>query len=474
MHGIDRRVTQAVDHLVAQAQATGQVPTLVAAVIRHGAVVHLAGADEAGSDPATAAAGATTQHRIGSITKTMTATLVMQLRDAGALDLDRPLTTLLPRAAIPSTAGWESITCRHLLAHVSGLRREPDRQWWERTEGPSREELVDSLAEGPTGGPVLDLPILPIPHSRPPHPYRSPHYSNLGYGLLGMVLEQVTGRTWWELFDRRLRTSLGMERTTYLPEEPFARGYVVHPWDASLRQEPHYDSRAMAPAGQLWSTLGDLARWAGFLTGPDPSVLAPASLAEMCQPVTIDPHSWAGGQGLGLALWRDRDRIYVGHGGSMPGYLAVLLAHRDTGIAVAAFANAYTLHGTNIRRFGVRLLGTVLDGALPAPDTEHPDPQTTPWRAAGTPAPATVAQLLGSWWWMGREYRMSWDPKAAEVVLTDLTGTAETPNRFAEVGPDRWRGTAGAEHGEPMTVQRSSDGVVHALDIGRFVYTRQP
>src|SRR5690606_27414651 len=108
----------------------------------------------------------------------------------------------------------------------------------------------------------------------------------------------------------------------YHPEEPFARGYVVDPRDGSLREEPREDAGAMAPAGQLWSTVDDLARFATALTGHHPRVLPPAMIDEMARPVVIsDIESWTHGYGLGLQLWRSGDRVYIGHTGSMPGYL---------------------------------------------------------------------------------------------------------------------------------------------------------
>jgi len=421
-----------VDAVVASAQATGRVPTLMAAVVRDGAVAHLAAAGTP--------VGRSHQFRIGSITKTMTAAMVMQLRDAGRLGLDDPLRIHLPGTPVGD------VTVRQLLGHVSGLRREPPGPWWERSEGPNLAALLD--------GSTLAHP-----------PQRRHHYSNLAYALLGAVVAQVTGQDWAQQFEQSLRRPLGLHRTTYLPQEPFVRGYVVHPWHGTLREEPRYDSRAMAPAGQLWSTLPDLARWAAFLAAPDPAVLAPATVAEMCVPVTIsDPESWTTGYGLGLALWRSGDRVYVGHTGSMPGYLAVLAVHRGSGTGVVAFANAYTLHGIGMNRLGTRLLTEVLD--------REPRPVTR-WRPAG-PAPADVAPLLGRWWWMGREYQASWDADAEELVLASLTVGVPEPGRFARLDADRWRGVSGADHGELLEVRRDPGGAVVALEIATFVYTRDP
>jgi CubicO group peptidase (beta-lactamase class C family) len=428
---------RAVDEAVAAAQAAGRVPTLVAGVVRDGELVHVARAGEP-ADP-------DTQFRLGSITKTMTATMVLQLRDERRLSLDDLLYRHLPGTAVGG------VTLRQLLGHVSGMQREPDgpkASWWERTPGVE----LDALLAG----------VRPDQLARPP--YRGHHYSNLAYGLLGVVLQRITGERWAALVDKRIRQPLGLTRTTYHPEEPYARGYVVHPWHGTRHEEPRYDSKAMAPAGQLWSTLADLARWAGFLADPDPAVLAPSTMAEMCAPVAIvDPERWTAGHGLGLGLRRHGERVYAGHTGSMPGYLAVVTVHRPSATGVVAFANAYTLHGTTIGRFGDELLSMVLD---------REPPPAPPWRPAPPPAPA-IAPLCGRWWWMGREYEVSGGPHAEELVVTPVTVPGEATT-FAPDGPDRWRGTAGANDGEPLLVRHGADGEVTALEIATCVFTRDP
>ncbi|MGA8116729.1 MAG: serine hydrolase domain-containing protein [Actinocatenispora sp.] len=432
-----------VDELAAVAQAHGRVPSLVAGVVRDSRVVHLTGAGELPPPHAD------TQYRIGSITKTLTAVLALRLRDAGAFGLDDALDKYLPGTPVGA------VTLRQLLGHSSGLQREPDGEWWERSAGAGVGELVAGLTPDKLAGP----------------PYRSYHYSNLAFGLLGGVLERITDTPWSRLVDEQLLTPLGMTRTSYAPAEPFARGYVVHPWHGTLREEPRLDAGAMAPAGQLWSTVSDLARWAGFLADPAGAgaeldggpVLAPGSLAEMCAPVVIsDLESWTSGHGLGVELWRRGERVYVGHTGSMPGYLAVLVAHRPTRTAVVAFANAYTLRGTGIDRLGLDVLDAVLDAEPVRP---------IPWRPGAAP-PAQVEELTGRWWWMGREYEASYRSGTRELELAPV-GASWAPWRFTALGQDRWRCHSGMNDGEILTVRRGRTGAVSALDIATFVFTRE-
>lgn len=420
-----------VDEIAARAQAQGRTPSLALAIVRDRAVLHFAGV---GAHPVP---DAKTQYRIGSITKTLTATMVMQLRDEGFFALDDLLYRHLPGTPIGG------VTLRQLLGHVSGLQREPDGPWWERSTGGDVDKLLADLGYDKLVGP----------------PFRRYRYSNLAYGLLGAVLERVTGESWTSLAGKRVLDPLGMKRTTYSPMEPFARGYVVHALDGSLHEEPRLDSGAMAPAGQLWSTVTDMAKWAGFLTDPAPAVLPRETVDEMSAPVVIsDLESWTGGYGLGLQLFRVGERVFVGHGGSMPGYVAHLAVHRRSRLGVIVFANSYGLSGTHIRNVALDALNAALDGEPLAP---------APWQPAAQPT-GEAAELAGRWWWMGREYEIHASGDTAE-----MTG----PNHwshFTREAPDRWRGTAGENEGEILHVLRDPLGTVTKLDIATFVFSRDP
>jgi CubicO group peptidase (beta-lactamase class C family) len=422
-----------VDEIIAGTQATARVPSLVAAVVRDGELAHFSGAGELPApDP-------DTQYRIGSISKTFTAALIMQLRDEDRLSLDDLLSRHLPGTPVGE------VTIRQLLGHVAGLQREPVGDWWERSPGLPVDEFLAEL--------TADKASLT--------PYQTYHYSNLAYGLLGAVIERITGEPWSAQLGKRLLEPLDMRRTTYHATEPFARGYVVHPWHGALREEPRHDAGAMAPAGQLWSTSADLVKWAGFLADPHPPILAPATLAYMCAPVVIsDLEHWTAGHGLGPHLWRRGERVYVGHAGSMPGYRAILLAHRATRTGVVAYANAYSLAGITIEELGLRLLDTVLD-------TEPV--RVAPWRPGAAP-PAELEPLTGRWWWMGQEYEIAWDGGLLMYPLRDRAGAW----RLHPEAPDRWRCLGGRNDGEVLLVRRGPDGGIAALDLATFIYFRDP
>jgi CubicO group peptidase (beta-lactamase class C family) len=425
-----------VDEIVAGTQATGRVPSLIAAVVRGGTPIHVSGAGELPRpDP-------DVQYRLGSITKTMTAAIIMGLRDEGRLALDDLLYRHLPGTPVGQ------VTVRQLLGHVSGLQREPQGEWWERSAGPDVDAFLAELTAEKSAYP----------------PFRAFHYSNLAYGLLGAVAERITGEPWSTLVSKRLLDPLGMRRTSYHAAEPFARGYVVHPWHGTLREEPRHDAGAMAPAGQLWSTTNDLAAWAAFLADPAPGVLEPSSVAQMCAPVVIsDLDGWTAGHGLGLQLWRRGERVFIGHTGSMPGYLAVLAVHRPSRTGVVAFANAYNLQDNTIGDLGLDILDAVLD---------REPVRIAPWRPGAAPPPE-VEPLTGRWWWMGREFEAAWDDPARELVITGVGGEGDEW-RLRQQSADRWRCRSGMNDGELLTVRRNRTGGITALEIATNFFTRDP
>ena len=401
-------------------QAERRLPSLVAGV--------LDGPELAWSGVAGAESSTDLQYRIGSITKTMTAVLVMQCRDDGLLDLDDPIGRFLP------AGGYADATVRSLLAHVSGMQSEPVGPWWERSPGVS---LDDLLAANDGSGAVFG-------------PGEHFHYSNLGYGLLGAAVEGLRGAPWRELVAARVLEPLGMTRTGYLPEPPYAEGFSVHHLAGALTPEPLHDTGAMAPAGQLWSTLEDLAAFAAFLTDGNPAVLADDSLAEMRQPVppALD-------YGLGVRLVPYGAGVLVGHTGSMPGFQATLFVDPLNEVGVVAVTNGTT--GLSGDELALALLG----GHTPAP--------LEPWRPTTT-VPDWAAELLGYWHWGNSAFEVRWHNDALE--WRDLA-RARVAERFTRDG-DRIVGVAGYHHGETLHVVRDEARRIRRLECATFVYTRKP
>ncbi len=293
---------------VAVGQAEGRTPSLVGAVMRDGRQVWCGARSMLeGHEP-----DGDTQYRIGSLTKTFVAVLVMRLRDEGRLDLGDPLGKYL------DISQAESVTIAQLLSHTAGLASEADGPWWERTPGRLRPELSSILGDQPARHPAGRLF----------------HYSNPGYALLGALVGELRGRVWHEVLRQQILEPLGMARTTVQPEPPHARGFAVHPWADAMQLEPAEETGLMAPAGELWSTADDLCRFAAFLLDGHDRVLAAETLAEMRTPVAPPGDDIRdGGYGLGLQLFRLSGRLFFGHGGSMPGFLVPCASARPTASA---------------------------------------------------------------------------------------------------------------------------------------------
>ena len=404
------------------AQAEGRLTSVVGVVFdRYGAVW----AGGAGQAP-----GLDGQYRIGSITKTMTAVLVVQARDEGLLDLDEPL------AAHLGDVGYGDVTVRDALAHSSGMQSEPRGPWWERTRGGDFTALA--LANDGSGR------VAPAGAWF--------HYSNLGYGLLGEVAARRFGTPWRTLVSERLLQPLGMRATSYLPRPGAQPGWSVDHFTGVRVHEPLTDTGAMAPAGQLWSTLADLVTWGQVLGGARPDVLATASLEEMQRPVTAD-------YGLGLMLGIHPGGRLVGHNGSMPGFLAALHVDPDSGIGAAVLANATT--GIDPRDLAVSLI----EGD---PDAE--DSRPAPWRPT-VAVPVEAQDVPGLWFWGNTAYDVRWHNDGIEMRAM-ARGNVVT-DRF-ELVQGTLVGVLGYHRGERLDVVRRPDGSVSHLECATFVYTRTP
>jgi CubicO group peptidase (beta-lactamase class C family) len=424
--------------LVLEAQRAGRLPSLSAAVFRGG---ELAWSEAIGLGDVEQRVEATadTQYAVASITKTFTAAAVLQLRDAGKLDLEDPLSQHLPEAAHGAP------TLRRMLSHASGLQREPPGEIWETLEFPDEEELLRGLQDAEQ--------VLP--------PAAAWHYSNLAYALLGHVVARVSGVPFRDYVEDRLLSPLGLQRTTWGPTPPAALPYFVEPYSDAVRREPVLELGGKGGESGLYSTVGDLARWGAFLAEPDESVLAPGSVAEMHDLQVMAEPDWTLGWGLGIELWRRGERIFGGHTGGFPGFVSILVYSRSERIGAVVLTNSS--RWPNLSATGLDLVEAAL---------EELAPERGPW-VPEEPPPDEILPLLGRWWSEGDETIFSWRAGKLEARLVTAPPERE-PSVFEPDGRDRFRTVSGRERGEVLRVVRDERGEVVRLYWATYPFTRAP
>jgi CubicO group peptidase (beta-lactamase class C family) len=419
------------ERLVRREQRDKRLPSIAAAVVRGGETVWelaVGAADVTARDEATP----DTQYRIGSITKTFTATAIMQLRDAGRVDLEAPLDRYIDGAA-------HAPTIRRLLSHTSGMQRETHDDAWLTKRFATVPELLETL-----GGAEQVLPAG-----------ARFHYSNLAFALLGIVVERVAEQPYVDYVTERILRPLGLERLTFEPAPPVATGYLVQPYVEGVWDEAPVETGAWIAAGQMWGTVRDLARWAAFIAKPDDAVLAKRTVEEMRTLQSLDDHvRWSGGYGLGLQLLRDGDRILAGHGGSMPGFIAGCYLSPADGVGVAVLTNSST---ARLVALAQKLVAATVERWPVAPG---------PWRVEAPPPP-DVAPLLGIWFMEGDQLVMRWRNGTLEAQFTDADEWDE-PAVFEREADDRWRVVSGWEHGEVLRVEADR------LVLAGYPVTRAP
>jgi CubicO group peptidase (beta-lactamase class C family) len=304
-----------------------------------------------------------------SITKTLTAIAIMQLRDRGRLSLDDRVTTWVPELRQihdPSGGGIDRITIRMLLGHSAGFQ---NGTWpygqgrpWEPFEPTRWEQLVAMM-------PYQQL--LFVPDSR----YG---YSNPGYIYLARVIESVTGDAWQTYVQKNIFAPLGLTRSyfgvTPYHLAPFRSNNYTLVADSAGRESVvangrDFDPGITIPNGGWNAPLGDLARYVAFLTGAarNDTVLSRGSLEEMwrarfsaTEPVaTDDAHPDSVGLSF-FVLWRGGKR-FVGHTGHQAGFRSFFYLDPRSGAAVVAVFNTTNSARNDASEAGFR---AIRDAAL--------------------------------------------------------------------------------------------------------------
>ena len=396
------------DAIAARFAARGGQPGLAYGVVAGGELVHSGGCGErwtGGPVP-----DAATVFRIASMTKSFTATMVLLLRDRGALRLTDAAESYVPelRGVRPVSPDCPPITIRHLLTMTAGFPT--DDPWGDRQQGLDPAVFARLLASGSVRCAWA--------------PGTTFEYSNLGYAILGRVIEAVTGEDYARAIKTHVLAPLHMNQTGFEATEfdPafLARGYRRES-GSWLELEPD-GYGAFAPMGGIFSSVADLARWvAGFAAAFPPRGQGASDSAKPLDPVeAIDlahPLSRAsrremqlsqaaitsGGDGVvlrqtgplsisyGFGLFAEDDAAFgtiIQHSGGYPGYGSQMRWHPATGTGTIVLANGtYAGAGT----LAAELLAAVLGAHAEAVADRGEIRLHGPVPAPGGPWPETLA-----------------------------------------------------------------------------------
>ncbi len=296
---------------------------------------------------------ADTTFQIGSIGKSFTALALMQLAQAGRLDLNAPISTHLPWFAMPSRYG--PITLRHLLSHTAGLPAGTDFAPAARYEGYA---LRDTKAAWEPGSRY--------------------HYSNTGYKLLGWLLEDVTGQDYGSIVRQRVLEPLGMQASepviSHRTWHGMATGYVDLHDDRPRRLNDtlipaHWSEYAVGDGSQV-STAGDMARyarlWLNGGRGDAGPIISQALYRQMTTPVIEMPGRWGDqheyGYGFGLIIHRADGHDFIGHGGSTVGFRSIMITDQTDGLGVVILCNCSGGDLYTPARYALQLAAAIRDG----------------------------------------------------------------------------------------------------------------
>ncbi len=312
---------RALERFIAREVDQNGLPALSIALVDDQTLVWAKGfgfADPKAKKPATAE----TVYRVGSVSKLFTDLAVMRLVEQGNLDLDAPVTRYLPDF-LPKNAFHKPITLRQMMAHRSGLVREPP-------VGNYFDDANFSLADM-----VKSLNTTELVYE----PEKRIKYSNAAIATVGYVLEATQKTPFPKYLQRELLTPLGMKRSGFEPTPVLTKDLakaVMWTYHGRTFEAPTFEL-GMAPAGSMYSTVNDLGRFLSVLfaegKGPGGQLVKPETLQQMWTPQFAKAEERSG-FGIGFMLSELEGKRRIGHGGAMYGYATELAFLPDQKLGV--------------------------------------------------------------------------------------------------------------------------------------------
>ncbi len=265
-----------------------------------------------------AAVQSETVFEIGSITKQFTAAGILLLQQEGKLSVDDKVSKFVTN--VPDT--WTNITLRHLLNHTSGIKSYTGLDGFELTKHLTQEQFIKKLA-------ALPMEFAPGDEWK---------YCNSGYNLLGFVIENVSGKKYWDFMEQKIFGRLGMSSTTNRdPSIIIANRADGYEKKKGMLINRDYDLTDVFSAGAIASTVGDLAKWNAALDSG--KVLSADSRSQMWTSGKLNNGKLTG-YGFGWRLEPFEGHKNIGHSGSTSGFSASLQRFPDDKICVIVLCNS--------------------------------------------------------------------------------------------------------------------------------------
>jgi CubicO group peptidase (beta-lactamase class C family)/D-alanyl-D-alanine dipeptidase len=272
-------------------------------------------------------ATAETVYRVGSVSKLFTDIAIMQLVEAGALDLDAPVTKYLPDFQ-PRNPFNKAITLRQLMSHRSGLVREPPMGNYFDDTAPSLAQTIQSLNS---------TALVYEPEKRI-------KYSNAAIATVGYVLEKTQKRPFTEYLQKAVLAPMGLRLSSFTPTPEITKHLAkAYMWSYDGRNflAPTFQL-GMAPATNLYSTVTDLARFISVLFNggktSNRQLLKPETLEKMWTP-QFARSGEKNGFGLGFRIWEFDGQRRIGHDGAMYGFATELQALPEAKLGAVVVTN---------------------------------------------------------------------------------------------------------------------------------------
>lgn len=441
--GLLERALEQIDHFVAESMQARATPGISLAVTDRDRLLatRVFGYADVGSPRPVAG---DTLFEFGSIGKSFTAICFLQLAEADAVDLHAPVTDYLPWFSVRSN--HEPITIHHLLTHTSGLIGGSDFTPDQRFE-------VWSLRE-----------------TEPAPPGQKARYSNVGYKLLGLVLEHVTGRPYAELVRERIFAPLGMDASTGAITNDVRRRLAVG-YTEFYDDRPWRPAHGFAPApwletntadGCLTASAADLATYLRMLLNrgayPGGRILSEESFALMTAPHA--EFGEGGKYGYGIVTYEKGGQPRIGHGGGMVGYVSSMTGDPEAGIGVVVFTNA--MQDTDpIAEYALQcVVNALANESLPEPEAPPIVDLLDYVGIYRSGHDVLAVEAEGSWLTLVRgDQRILLDPLGfppqPDIFLADHPDFARFPVRF---GRDAVGSVTELSHGGDWYVTEDHDG----------------